>query len=60
MSDLDFNTDGEPPSKTKRKQASHELQTLGEAAAALPDDRLRSLAISETLLEAILTAAPIR
>ncbi|HEY9068379.1 MAG TPA: ribosome biogenesis factor YjgA [Burkholderiaceae bacterium] len=55
MSDLDFNAGDEPPSKTKRKQASHELQDLGEAAAALPDDRLRALAISETLLEAILT-----
>jgi ribosome-associated protein len=45
----------EPLSKTKLKQASHDLQALGEAAAALPDDRLRALAISETLLEAILT-----
>ena len=55
MPDLDFNAFDEPPSKTKRKQASHDLQTLGEAAAALSDDRLRALAISETLLEAILT-----
>ncbi|HKX42962.1 MAG TPA: ribosome biogenesis factor YjgA [Burkholderiaceae bacterium] len=55
MSDIDFNAADEPPSKTKRKQASHDLQALGEAAAALPDDRLRGLAISETLLEAILT-----
>ena len=43
------------PSKTRMKQASHDLQALGEAAVALPDDRLRSLAISESLLDAILT-----
>jgi len=45
----------EAPSKTRLKQASHELQSLGEAAVALPDDRLRGLAISESLLDAILT-----
>jgi len=44
----------EAPSKTRLKQASHELQSLGEAAVALPDDRLRGLAISESLLDAIL------
>ena len=42
-------------SKTRMKQASHDLQALGEAAVALPDERLRSLAISESLLDAILT-----
>ena len=41
------------PSKTRLKQASHELQDLGEAVVALPDDRLAGLAISETLLDAI-------
>ena len=51
----DFSAADEPPSKTKLKQASHDLQSLGEAAAALPDDRLRALAISESLLDAILT-----
>jgi len=44
----------EAPSKTRLKQASHELQSLGEAAVALPDERLRGLAISESLLDAIL------
>lgn len=44
---------GERPSKTQRKKASHELQDLGEALVALPDDRLDGLAIDETLLEAI-------
>ena len=43
----------ERPSKTRLKQASHELQDLGEAVVALPDDRLAGLAISETLLDAI-------
>jgi len=42
-------------SKTRMKQASHDLQALGEAAVALPDERLRGLAISESLLDAILT-----
>jgi ribosome-associated protein len=41
------------PSKTRRKQESHELQDLGEAVVALPDARLDGLAISETLLDAI-------
>ncbi len=43
----------EKPSKTRLKQASHELQDLGEAVVALPDARLDGLAISETLLDAI-------
>ena len=41
------------PSKTRLKQASHDLQELGEAAAALPDGRLAGLAISEGLMDAI-------
>ena len=41
------------PSKTRLKQASHELQDLGEAVVALPDARLDGLAIAETLLDAI-------
>ncbi len=41
------------PSKTRRKAESHELQELGEAAAALPDARLASLQVSEGLLDAI-------
>ena len=43
----------ERPSKTRLKQASHELQDLGEAVVALPDDRLDGLAIAEQLLDAI-------
>jgi ribosome-associated protein len=41
------------PSKTRQKQASHELQDLGEAAVALPDARLAGLGVAEILLDAI-------
>ena len=41
------------PSKTRLKQASHELQALGEAVVALPDARLDGLGIAEVLLDAI-------
>ena len=41
------------PSKTQLKKASHDLQELGEAVVALPDDRLEGLAIDETLRDAI-------
>ena len=43
----------EPPSKTRRKKASHDLQDLGEALVALPDDRVEALAIEETLRDAV-------
>jgi ribosome-associated protein len=43
----------ERPSKTRLKQASHELQDLGEAVVALPDDRIDALPIAEVLLDAI-------
>ena len=45
--------DAERPSKTQRKKASHELQDLGEAVIALPDNRLADLPIDETLRDAI-------
>src|SRR6185369_17143968 len=35
------------------KKASHELQDLGEALVAMPEDRLSGLGIDETLLDAI-------
>lgn len=41
------------PSKTQLKKASHELQDLGEALVALPEDRLAGLDIAENLLDAI-------
>ncbi|HWH83361.1 MAG TPA: ribosome biogenesis factor YjgA [Burkholderiaceae bacterium] len=43
----------EKPSKTRRKQASHELQALGEAMAALPEARLAELEIADTLRDAV-------
>ena len=43
----------EPPSKTRRKKASHDLQDLGEALVALPVDRIAALAIEETLRDAV-------
>jgi ribosome-associated protein len=41
------------PSKPRRKQASHELQTLGEALLELPDDHLDRLGLGEPLLDAL-------
>jgi ribosome-associated protein len=43
----------ERASKTRLKQASHDLQDLGQAVVDLPADRLEALPISETLLEAV-------
>ncbi len=43
----------QPPSKTRRKKASHDLQDLGESLVALPDDRIDALAIGETLRDAV-------
>jgi ribosome-associated protein len=40
-------------SKTRLKKASHDLQALGEALVALPDDRLDGLALPEILLDAV-------
>lgn len=42
-----------PLSKTRRKEAMHALQALGERLAELPADRLRKLDLPESLLEAI-------
>lgn len=41
------------PSKTRLKKESHDLQDLGLAVVDLPDDRLATLQISETLLDAV-------
>lgn len=49
----DAEDDPRPPSKTRRKQAMHELQDLGEALAALPDARIEALGLDERLLSAI-------
>lgn len=42
----------ERPSKTRRKAQSHALQDLGEALAALPEDRLDALDLPERLRDA--------
>ena len=39
----------ERPSKTRRKQESHDLQSLGEALLELPDDHLATLGLGESL-----------
>jgi ribosome-associated protein len=41
------------PSKTRLKKEMHELQALGEALVALPDNRVVDLAISERLRDAV-------
>jgi len=41
------------PSKTQLKKDSHELQALGEALVALPDNRVVDLPISERLRDAV-------
>lgn len=45
--------DASRPSKTQLKQQMHELQSLGEALAALPEVRLAAVAMPEPLREAI-------
>jgi len=41
-----------PPGKTQLKKQSHDLQELGEALVAMPDDRLMGLGMEEILLDA--------
>jgi ribosome-associated protein len=43
----------ERPSKTRRKQDSHDLQVLGAALVELPESRLALLPLGEPLLEAV-------
>lgn len=42
------------PSKSERKREQHELQSLGEKLAALPDETLNGLALDERLHEALI------
>ncbi|HXZ50749.1 MAG TPA: ribosome biogenesis factor YjgA [Burkholderiales bacterium] len=44
------------PSKTKRKQAMHELQALGAALVALPQGQLAALGLPAELAEAVAEA----
>ncbi|MGZ5130126.1 MAG: ribosome biogenesis factor YjgA [Caldimonas sp.] len=48
------------PSKTRRKQDSHELQSLGAALLELSDERLAGLGLAEPLLDAIRAQRRIR
>jgi ribosome-associated protein len=41
------------PSKTRRKQESHDLQSLGESLLELSDDHLATLGLGESLVEAL-------
>jgi ribosome-associated protein len=50
----------ERPSKTRRKHASHELQSLGESLLELADDQLATLGLDEPLLDALRAARRIR
>ena len=50
----------ERPSKTKRKAASHELQSLGEALLELGDEHLATLGLDEPLLDALRSAHRMR
>jgi ribosome-associated protein len=50
----DGNSLAERPSKTALKKQAHELQTLGQALAALPDGALAAAPLSESLRDAIL------
>lgn len=43
-------------SKTRRKQEMHALQALGEELVALSEDRLSTLELPESLLDAVLEA----
>ena len=49
----DASADAERPSKTRLKQASHDLQDLGEALVALPQDRIDALPLGDTLFDAV-------
>ncbi len=49
----------EPPSKTRRKKDSHELQALGAALVELNERELASVELPEALLDAVLQARQI-
>jgi ribosome-associated protein len=46
-------TDERPPSKTRRKNAMHALQDLGNRLTELPNDKLDALLLPEALADAI-------
>ena len=51
-----FDEDQPTLSKTQRKHAMEELQSLGEALVALPADRLKKIDIPDELRDAVSTA----
>jgi ribosome-associated protein len=48
--------DGDSPTRTERKHASDELQSLGDRLVDVPDDVLAGLPVSETLRDAVADA----
>ena len=48
------------PSKTRRKAASHDLQSLGEALVEMSDDHLAGLGLSEPLFDAVVAMRKMR
>jgi ribosome-associated protein len=57
---VDSARDADRPSKTRRKIASHELQSLGEALLEFADEQLATLGLDEPLVEALREARRIR
>jgi ribosome-associated protein len=54
--DVAGDRDEDPPSRTSRKHASEELQTLGEKLVALPEAAIAALPFPERLKDALLDA----
>jgi ribosome-associated protein len=52
-------SDGTPISKTRRKQAVHELQALGEELVELNENQLATVDLPESLLDAVMHARTI-
>jgi len=52
-------SDGTPISKTRRKQAVHALQALGEELVELNENQLATVDLPETLLDAVMHAQTI-
>jgi ribosome-associated protein len=53
MQDEDFNDSNERPSKTKRKEAMHELQDLGAELVELSVGQLKRIKLPENIYDAV-------
>lgn len=53
MHDEEFTEPGQRPSKTRRKEAMHELQDLGAALVELSTGQLKRIDLPEEILEAV-------